>query len=655
MPRKKIAVVSDENESIYQNRVITGINAEAKRLDCEILVFTTFIKTIDTGDTPTRQGEINIYNLINYDDLDGIIVLYLPLEQDDLLDTVIPKIKEKAKCPVVCVDNGNLSETFYAEQVFAPDDLSMELLTNHVIEKHGCKDIYCITGPEGDRGAELRRSGYERAMKNHGLPTDGKVFYGEYWFPNGERVADRIISGELHVPEAICCCADHIAAGAANRLNDNGIKVPDDVIVTGFDGSKTAIYNEICITSILPALEKLGAEALVKLWEHICGERPENVFADKNGEIKLGQSCGCECDLDYINTFRDKTGYLYEHNYSKKLRTDMSILTNSLMEEKLTGSKNFEECYRNIADETYLINDYRFFILSLCEGWNSINGYEGDSYLTEGYTDSITMVLHSTSRDFIEEHPELTTKEGGCIYDVYDRSEVSLTELVPDLDGRYDEPLAWYFVPVHFRDRCFGYGVLVCDLTMRPFDHIFRCWIKNVNNALEMQRIRNILMHNSMRDSLTGLFNRRGLDDFIEKHSSASKGKKIFYLVADMDRLKYVNDNFGHSAGDEGIQTVASAALSCTEYNEICVRTGGDEFAVVGFGDYDDKIIYDHEKVFRDYLEKANNMSKKPYKVSSSVGVCVLPYREPADIEKAAEIADKIMYKRKKDAKLCRN
>ncbi|MCI5752497.1 MAG: diguanylate cyclase [Oscillospiraceae bacterium] len=651
MRRKKIAVISAENEAVYQNRVIRGINAQAAALGCEILVFTTFVRTSPIPDY--RSGEINIYNLVNYDELDGIIVLYLPFEQDELLDEVIPKIRENAKCPVVCVDNGRASDDFYAAQIFADDSECMEIITDHVIETHGCTDVICVTGPENDRGAEARRDGFIKSMEKHSLSAEGKVFYGAFWFDNGEEVAKKIISCEIPCPQAIVCAGDHIAAGAVNYLEENGFHIPQDIIVTGHDGSEAAVYNKTCITSVVPAIEKLGAKALSELWTIITGEKNENVYGDCRGVVKYGLSCGCKCDIDFVNSFREQDDFVHTHNFRVRPKTDNGILDESYMPEVLTASTSSNDLITRIVNKVYLINDYRFFMMFLCENWEDTA--DNDNYLSAGYTQKVNMVIHNTSYDYLVEHPDILNDRGWSILDDYSESCIDIKRLCPDLDGRYDEPMAWYFTPLHFNDRCFGYSVLATGLDQPPFDHIYRNWTRNVNNALEMQRIRNIFIFNSMRDSLTGLYNRRGLQQYLDRNTPTEDGCMIFYLVADMNRLKYINDTFGHSDGDNGIMIISSAARACAGYDEICVRTGGDEFAVVGFGNYSEEDIEHHKEVFEQYLEHYNNTSGKPYELSASIGICCRPFKAGDSVTDAAEYADKLMYENKLASKLRRN
>jgi diguanylate cyclase (GGDEF)-like protein len=68
--------------------------------------------------------------------------------------------------------------------------------------------------------------------------------------------------------------------------------------------------------------------------------------------------------------------------------------------------------------------------------------------------------------------------------------------------------------------------------------------------------------------------------------ASAKEGDSLFVAVADMDGLKYINDTFGHGEGDFGIKTVSSTLASVARPGEICVRSGGDEFFLIGIGDY---------------------------------------------------------------------
>ena len=160
------------------------------------------------------------------------------------------------------------------------------------------------------------------------------------------------------------------------------------------------------------------------------------------------------------------------------------------------------------------------------------------------------------------------------------------------------------------------------------------------------------------RDMLTGLYNRRGYEKFFgDIFTSCLNSKcKIGVLVIDMDNLKYVNDNFGHSEGDYSLCTIAEAMIVASQDSEVCLRTGGDEFVVLA-GNYNEQKACDYIERVRKYIATRVKLDNKNYPLQISVGFCI----EKAvlnDDKKVSEIseefmrrADAEMYKEKKEHK----
>ena len=89
--------------------------------------------------------------------------------------------------------------------------------------------------------------------------------------------------------------------------------------------------------------------------------------------------------------------------------------------------------------------------------------------------------------------------------------------------------------------------------------------------------------HESHTDSLTGLANRRSLDRQFETglaHASRTKNT-IGVVVLDLDRLKEINDTYGHEAGDRALRSIGSVLKATVRQNDLCARFAGDEFVVV--------------------------------------------------------------------------
>lgn len=87
----------------------------------------------------------------------------------------------------------------------------------------------------------------------------------------------------------------------------------------------------------------------------------------------------------------------------------------------------------------------------------------------------------------------------------------------------------------------------------------------------------------SIRDHLTGLLNRRGLELRFNRiiRSAARQGRQVYVVVADCDKFKEINDTYGHKAGDRALQAVAAALQAQVQTSGEVARLGGDEFALV--------------------------------------------------------------------------
>lgn len=172
--------------------------------------------------------------------------------------------------------------------------------------------------------------------------------------------------------------------------------------------------------------------------------------------------------------------------------------------------------------------------------------------------------------------------------------------------------------------------------------------MRNVNNCLEMLRIREEIIKFSERDAMTGLYNRRGMDvNICELLNSANAGDSVIVFVIDMDGLKHINDTYGHSEGDYGINAIAAAVAGIKRNNEICVRAGGDEFYMIGVGKYNniDQVI--RAERFNLALSETNKSSGKPYEISASIGSAMRLFTPDLDIDELLEEADAKMYKNK--------
>lgn len=101
--------------------------------------------------------------------------------------------------------------------------------------------------------------------------------------------------------------------------------------------------------------------------------------------------------------------------------------------------------------------------------------------------------------------------------------------------------------------------------------------------ALANLKLRETLQHKSIRDPLTGLFNRRYMEEFLEQELSRAcrKEQPIGILVLDIDYFKHFNDNFGHEAGDIVLREVSIFLRQHVRKSDIVCRYGGEEIVMI--------------------------------------------------------------------------
>jgi len=164
----------------------------------------------------------------------------------------------------------------------------------------------------------------------------------------------------------------------------------------------------------------------------------------------------------------------------------------------------------------------------------------------------------------------------------------------------------------------------------------------------EIQRSQAALHALSMRDELTGLYNRRGFTTLLEHtlHVAHRLGTGGFLLYADLDGMKAVNDTYGHAMGDRMLADVAAILRRTFRESDITGRMGGDEFAVI-IPNAPPPAVETIIERLRENIEAFNARPNVPYTISLSVGI--VKY-EPRDRSAAADLiarADKAMYEEK--------
>jgi diguanylate cyclase (GGDEF)-like protein len=153
----------------------------------------------------------------------------------------------------------------------------------------------------------------------------------------------------------------------------------------------------------------------------------------------------------------------------------------------------------------------------------------------------------------------------------------------------------------------------------------------------------------SVKDSLTGLYNRYGYDSVIRKRyiNDLSKSERDVIIFIDINRLKYINDTFGHLQGDMAIRTIGTVINECIPKEWVAIRYGGDEFLIFGALKEEPSVDYLCERL-TSTIEKRGEELRLPYRLSASCGHLVTDPSSDMTLEQYVETADKYMYENKR-------
>ncbi|RXK13316.1 GGDEF domain-containing protein [Halarcobacter mediterraneus] len=174
-------------------------------------------------------------------------------------------------------------------------------------------------------------------------------------------------------------------------------------------------------------------------------------------------------------------------------------------------------------------------------------------------------------------------------------------------------------------------------------------YVDAAKTVIVSKKLMNILEHNAQTDALTGLKNRKYLEDITPKVTSQTKRSGITYgvLLLDIDFFKMVNDTYGHDVGDNAIKIVSQTLNENIRESDIAVRYGGEEFVVLLYNCDEQGAIDVAQKIRTNFSKKniptgGTNFIQK----TMSIGVSIFP-NDTLELEESIKFADLALYEAK--------
>lgn len=641
---KKIAVIVSGIDEEYQSTILKGLHDCAQKHGVRVVHFVAFGGILRNA--RHDAGEYNIYNLCNYEKFDGIVLLTNTISETSVTGRIVKEIQQ-FDIPVVSIDN-DLDVKFY--HVGIDNFKAMQDMVRHITDVHKCRKIGYISGPESNPESILRFNAFEQVLRENDIPvTEDMIYYGSFRSCDGSDGAEYFLNRPEGLPEAIICANDAMALATVLKLEENGLRVPEDVLVTGFDNIYAARNYEPAISSVQRPLYRSGYLACEQLLQVCEEDLPRSVTLETESVFRT--SCGC-CTMErgsdeelQNNRFFRKSNYRILDFYQ------VNIPLVNRMSCNLAEGEDFAQNLEILQTFILKIGAKRFY-LCLNENWNEIREQREpsgqkmrlvDTCVTEGYTERMQVPLAYVNGEFTS-LPAFRS-----------------ADMLPECEDEFEDAMMYYMLPLHFRDRCFGYCV-ICNEQFDMENPLLHSWVMNIANSLESIRKMEYLdraMHELdqlyVMDPLCKINNRNGFNKYTADVFDECRrlNKQVMMMFIDMDGLKMINDTYSHEEGDNGLKQLAKAIKMSCRSGEIYARFGGDEFIIFA-PDFTEEMAQDLANRIQAWMEEYNRTSGKPYPVAASIGWHITQVDSDATLYPLITAADKKMYEDKKKKKVSR-
>lgn len=621
--RKTLGVFMNKADLNFQNTVQKTVQQKARELNYDVFFFFTVGHRESSNFYDVQEK--GMFNFTPMEQLDGALVTPDAYDMPGFREALFDMLEKRADCPVVCVrDSRSTYDSFYTDE-----NVAIRPLLAHLLDDHGFRRVCFQAGYKEHPDSEKRLQCYLEEMEKRGIPLPpNAVFHGSMWTRNADKAYHHYFDDPDAWPEAVVCANDYMAQALIEQLQDHGYRVPQDVVVTGFDDIEDSAHSDPALTTVGQDYTQMVTRAVDLLHQQIqARERGEEPPAFRHvgipGGLVIRESCGCNA-----------------HNVESRLRLELR-----------RQGRNMRHIYQREVSQTY-------FSIEL----NSVDSYEG-------VHETIVTKLEDipTLRDFYlclfeDENglAESITPRARLVSAVRDRQDCGMphtsfatSQLLPAMAERPDEPQIFYVHLLHQRESTYGYTVMQFQPGETPsmfylnWNIIVSIALRNLAHQAKLRALYEERRVSSITDVLTGLHNRRGFLEKLETcwEDMCSRECMAGFISLDMDNLKPINDTYGHQAGDEALRMVAEAMRCASRPGDVFARVGGDEFLAF-LPDGDEERTRQFKADLHAALEKVNLQHR--FSVGASVGSVSVRLSQGMKAEECIRESDHLMYQEKK-------
>ena len=680
-----MALLTVRLDGWYQNQAWHGAAMAARLLGVRLVA----LVGCAYGDPEERGGTAEIYRLAN----SGRIDAYLPLvgalgnfQGNAPIEALLASLPPR---PTVCIGVG-----LEGLPAVVPEGDGMGDLVRHLVRIHGLSRIAYIGGPRRNPDAAVRRKSFLAALEECDVLPHWSMMLEADFTPGSAREAMSRLLDSGPAPQAVVCANDAMAIGARLAILQRGLRIPDDIVLTGFDDIEEARTMVPSLTSVNASVYHQAFRSVELAVALLAGSRPKVERIPTS--LVVRRSCGCRTGASsyFLPRLLVEATNAPQPHHLREILSDpvgseafLAGLESTFDQAEHAEIDHWEQLLLAAAtpppdpEVSRVIMEAHRIISQARHGLDlrrrqSLQHLMRDEYLamqmllTDLSLETLPQRLLETLSRFSDGRlrlllfhrdlaPLATPEFGGHPFEL-EIDTWSGKVGPPDPDSLLPladlEPGRWVTLSISMGNE--HYGVIqfrewiANELILESFRlslwMIFSSARKDHSEKLAMAELRRL----SSRDELTGLLNRRGIleQGEILVQTARRAGSRIGVVLCDLDGLKTINDTHGHADGDLAIRCLARALEDGFRQSDVVGRLGGDEFVVITVLGAEGGLEGAIDRV-REALARRSSETGKPWRTRTSAGWMAWDPSDGSTLEEAMKRADDFLYHDKRDRK----
>lgn len=592
----KIAVFMTGWNKEYLQYLYQGLELAQREFEDEIDAYTCFAE-LGSGSS-FNKSEFEFFQLADMADYDGILLAGTTIKEGDIKKKLIDRILASGK-PCVALEE----EISGMASVGIDQRAGMQQLVDHLVKKHGIRMFGFLDGPANTYETNTRKNAVEERIRFYGMEWMPEwVVPGGYEFEDGASYGKALLDASAkgkRLPEAVMCANDLMAAGLLDALK--GTSLCGKIAVTGFDRYLDGESYSPGITTVERPRFEVPYEGICLLRDIAEGKQERMTHKYLPYRVYVGKTCGCE-QTDRFDNEEFRKRVFWKSHWE-------CVVTKYLdsMEEWVADKSSIEELMEAVG--VFLEN---------------IKAGSAQFFLAENFISGEEASYQNCSQRVLNWHKKT------------------------DLQGSDGLKV---IMPLHYQHHRMGYAIVSgigVLFQAGMLDTFFRSLCYAMENCVQRQKYAEVnqkLQRLYRIDPLTGIYNRFGMEDLGQNlyHRNRINHRNTVFIFCDINRLKHINDTYGHEMGDWVIQTTGHVLAQLESEKSIPFRFGGDEFLLITTEDSG----VDADCIRKRLMEAGKN-APIDEKLEVSIGVVIAPWEEPENMDVYLNQADEAMYEEKK-------